>query len=99
MSPNVLSNTYVPPLIEATTTAATTTASATTTLAPGTCTYDGVTIGPFTDGSVSYKDGVGTCCEDSDCYGSKFYTVYCQLFFDLLLLPFSFVQTFNSISR
>jgi len=51
----------------------------------GTCSYYGTTIGPFND--VSRYTGYGSCCEDSDCLGSKFYTVCCnQLFFDLYLL-------------
>jgi len=39
----------------------------------GTCSFDGDTIGPFGDGSVSLFAGYGTCCEDSDCFNGKFY--------------------------
>jgi len=38
----------------------------------GTCSFDGTTIGPFDPGTVSRYDAYGYCCEDSDCYGSKF---------------------------
>jgi len=39
----------------------------------GTCSFDGDTIGPFGDGSVSLFAGYGTCCEDSDCFNGKLY--------------------------
>ena len=76
--------------LEDTTTTTTSTASATTTqapgttLAPGVCTVDGATLGPFVDGSV-YK--YGDCCEDSDCYGSKFCFLCIIVSFSLIYTP------------